>query len=87
MFQFYLLRRAHVTFLSNIKLRVLAPPIPTSHQTETQDEGSENSSQVLFGDASSTFNSSSYQKYCLTFEQKVPLYNVFSGMRDIFRFE
>ena len=58
MFKLHLLRRVHVAFMSNIKLRVFAP--------ESDDDDSEK--QVVFGDGTSTFHSSAYQKYAMTFE-------------------
>ena len=56
-FGLMLIRRMHIAFMSNIKLRVWAPKqIP-------DDEDN-----VVFGDGSSNFHSSSYQRYAMTFE-------------------
>ena len=53
-----LLRRIHVSFLSNVKLRVWAP--------KTEDE----EDKVVYGDGTSAFYSSNYQRYAVTFEQR-----------------
>ena len=54
----FMLRRMHVIFMSNIKLRVFAPP----------SEDNSDDPRVVFGDATSSFYSSNYQKYAFTFE-------------------
>lgn len=75
-----LLRRVHVSFLSNLKVRVLAP----SSDTAILDPESK---QVVYGDGTSGFFSSAYQRYAMTFEQEAPLLLSLFSLRETFRFE
>ena len=62
--------------MSNVKLRVF----DDSMETPT----------VVYGDGTSSFGSSSYQKYAVTFEQKLPFYKAMSALKpenNTFRFD
>ena len=74
-----LLRRVHVGFLSNLKVRVFAP--------SSDSNNSEEKRQVVYGDGTSAFFSSAYQRYVMTFEQEVPLLVSLFSLRETFRFE
>lgn len=77
-----LIRRAHIQVVSNLKLRVLEP----SSAIETEAEMEEDEDEVVYGDGTSGFLSSTYQAYAFTFEQKVSLKSSLR-LRHCFRFE
>ena len=80
--RFYLLRRIHIVFMSNLKLRVVKPT------DQEKDEAEAAVDTVVYGDATSSFTSSNYQKYIFTFEQQVSLWKHLSGeARPFFRFD
>ena len=51
-----LIRRAHIQFVSNLKLRVVAP----SSSIDTEPECEEDEDEVVYGDGTSGFLSSTY---------------------------
>ena len=48
--------------MSNLKLRVIKPANSENDEAEAADD------RVVYGDATSSFTSSNYQKYIFTFE-------------------